>query len=135
MFRFLFVNFKSCKTGIKTIILYPKYILILTLLWYIMSKFKLASVRILAVFQISSFRISNVDWILSFFSFQLDQAGSIRNSDIAKELCLPPVKLHCSSKFTIFFELYNLTSRVTIKANYSTASEWNPHWSRFWTIA
>jgi NifU-like protein involved in Fe-S cluster formation len=24
------------------------------------------------------------------------QAGSIRNSDIAKELCLPPVKLHCS---------------------------------------
>ena len=26
----------------------------------------------------------------------LDQAGSIKNSDIAKELCLPPVKLHCS---------------------------------------
>lgn len=23
----------------------------------------------------------------------------IKNSDIAKELCLPPVKLHCSSKF------------------------------------
>jgi len=26
----------------------------------------------------------------------VDQAGSIKNSDIAKELCLPPVKLHCS---------------------------------------
>lgn len=28
----------------------------------------------------------------------LDDAGKIKNSDIAKELCLPPVKLHCSSK-------------------------------------
>ena len=27
----------------------------------------------------------------------LDEAGKIKNSDIAKELCLPPVKLHCSS--------------------------------------
>jgi iron-sulfur cluster assembly enzyme ISCU, mitochondrial len=27
----------------------------------------------------------------------LDQAGTIKNTDIAKELCLPPVKLHCSS--------------------------------------
>jgi len=26
----------------------------------------------------------------------LDQAGSIKNTEIAKELCLPPVKLHCS---------------------------------------
>ncbi|KAG5681092.1 hypothetical protein PVAND_010558 [Polypedilum vanderplanki] len=26
----------------------------------------------------------------------LDQASSIKNTDIAKELCLPPVKLHCS---------------------------------------
>ncbi|CAG9802812.1 iron-sulfur cluster assembly scaffold protein IscU [Chironomus tepperi] len=26
----------------------------------------------------------------------LEQAGSIKNTDIAKELCLPPVKLHCS---------------------------------------
>lgn len=26
----------------------------------------------------------------------LDEAGQIKNSDIAKELCLPPVKLHCS---------------------------------------
>ena len=26
----------------------------------------------------------------------LDDAGQIKNSDIAKELSLPPVKLHCS---------------------------------------
>ncbi|CAH1799105.1 unnamed protein product [Owenia fusiformis] len=26
----------------------------------------------------------------------LDEAGAIKNTDIAKELCLPPVKLHCS---------------------------------------
>ena len=26
----------------------------------------------------------------------LDEAGSITNSDIAEELCLPPVKIHCS---------------------------------------
>ena len=26
----------------------------------------------------------------------LDEAGDIRNTDIAEELCLPPVKIHCS---------------------------------------
>ena len=26
----------------------------------------------------------------------LDEAGSIKNSDIAQELALPPVKIHCS---------------------------------------
>ncbi|KAE8540928.1 iron sulfur cluster assembly protein 1, mitochondrial [Cryptococcus gattii VGV] len=26
----------------------------------------------------------------------LDQAGAVKNTEIAKELCLPPVKLHCS---------------------------------------
>ena len=26
----------------------------------------------------------------------LDQAGAIRNSEIAEELALPPVKIHCS---------------------------------------
>jgi nitrogen fixation NifU-like protein len=26
----------------------------------------------------------------------LEQAGSIKNSDIAEELALPPVKIHCS---------------------------------------
>lgn len=29
--------------------------------------------------------------------FQVDEALMIKNTDIAKELCLPPVKLHCSS--------------------------------------
>uniref|UniRef100_A0A3Q3W6J4 Iron-sulfur cluster assembly enzyme ISCU n=1 Tax=Mola mola TaxID=94237 RepID=A0A3Q3W6J4_MOLML len=29
----------------------------------------------------------------------VDEALKIKNVDIAKELCLPPVKLHCSSKF------------------------------------
>ena len=28
----------------------------------------------------------------------MDEAAGIKNSDIAKELSLPPVKLHCSSK-------------------------------------
>lgn len=28
----------------------------------------------------------------------LDEAASLKNTDIAKELCLPPVKLHCSSE-------------------------------------
>ncbi|KLO98587.1 putative ISU1 protein [Fusarium fujikuroi] len=26
----------------------------------------------------------------------LDDAGKVKNTEIAKELCLPPVKLHCS---------------------------------------
>lgn len=33
----------------------------------------------------------------------LDQASSIKNADIAKELRLPPVKLHCSSKKCLYF--------------------------------
>lgn len=33
----------------------------------------------------------------------LDQAGALKNTDIAKELCLPPVKLHCSSKSKTFY--------------------------------
>lgn len=28
----------------------------------------------------------------------LEEATRVKNTDIAKELCLPPVKLHCSSK-------------------------------------
>ncbi len=28
----------------------------------------------------------------------VNEANTIKNQDIAKELCLPPVKLHCSSK-------------------------------------
>lgn len=37
------------------------------------------------------------------FSLQVDEALKIRNTDIAKELSLPPVKLHCSSKFSLTF--------------------------------
>ena len=29
----------------------------------------------------------------------LEEAEKIKNTEIAKELCLPPVKLHCSSKY------------------------------------
>lgn len=31
----------------------------------------------------------------------IDEASTIKNTDIAKELCLPPVKLHCSSTFLV----------------------------------
>lgn len=32
----------------------------------------------------------------------IDEAGKLKNTDIAKELSLPPVKLHCSSKFPLY---------------------------------
>ena len=32
----------------------------------------------------------------------LEEAGKIRNTEIAKELSLPPVKLHCSSAHALF---------------------------------
>lgn len=32
----------------------------------------------------------------------IDEAGKLKNSDIAKELSLPPVKLHCSSEFKLY---------------------------------
>lgn len=31
----------------------------------------------------------------------LEEAGKIKNTEIAKELALPPVKLHCSSAFPL----------------------------------
>lgn len=33
----------------------------------------------------------------------LEEAGKIKNTEIAKELCLPPVKLHCSSKSSLVY--------------------------------
>ena len=33
----------------------------------------------------------------------LDEAGKIKNTEIAKELALPPVKLHCSSVYMSLF--------------------------------
>lgn len=35
----------------------------------------------------------------------------IKNTDIAKELCLPPVKLHCSSNQNIFKLKYQVLIR------------------------
>ena len=43
----------------------------------------------------------------------LDEAGKIKNSDIAKELCLPPVKLHCSSKLIKLLNLFDLRQKTT----------------------
>lgn len=41
----------------------------------------------------------------------LEEAGKIKNTEIAKELCLPPVKLHCSSKF--YFFIFHLVTYTT----------------------
>jgi hypothetical protein len=39
--------------------------------------------------------------------FQVDEALTIKNTDIAKELNLPPVKLHCSSELlSITYVMY-----------------------------
>ena len=40
----------------------------------------------------------HTQFMLISFVLQLDDASTIKNSDIAKELSLPPVKLHCSSE-------------------------------------
>ena len=49
-------------------------------------------------------------WLIRLYigypSLQINDAGKIKNSDIAKELSLPPVKLHCSSKFCYCLLLY-----------------------------
>lgn len=38
----------------------------------------------------------------------LDEAGKIKNTEIAKELSLPPVKLHCSSVYISRFRPFHL---------------------------
>ncbi len=40
----------------------------------------------------------------------LDEAGKIKNTEIAKELALPPVKLHCSSVSMHVIFAYYLTN-------------------------
>lgn len=45
----------------------------------------------------------------------LEQAGQIKNTEIAKELCLPPVKLHCSSKFFFSFYFFMVYSFLFLK--------------------
>jgi hypothetical protein len=44
----------------------------------------------------------------------LDEAGNIKNTEIAKELALPPVKLHCSSVYVSLFPSPHLTDFATI---------------------
>lgn len=41
--------------------------------------------------------------MIFYLFFQVDEALAIKNTDIAKELSLPPVKLHCSSKIYAHF--------------------------------
>lgn len=48
------------------------------------------------------------------FSFQVDEALTIKNTDIAKELSLPPVKLHCSSKSSVNLSNDNLLSQTVL---------------------
>lgn len=45
--------------------------------------------------------------------FQVDEALMIKNTDIAKELCLPPVKLHCSSMPSGFFSIMMFFSYIS----------------------
>lgn len=44
----------------------------------------------------------------------LEEAGKIKNTEIAKELCLPPVKLHCSSKFSYYFLISLLIQSIVL---------------------
>lgn len=45
----------------------------------------------------------------------IDEAGKLKNSDIAKELCLPPVKLHCSSMYNlILLRLSNIKTQIIL---------------------
>jgi hypothetical protein len=47
----------------------------------------------------------------------LEEASKIKNTEIAKELCLPPVKLHCSSE--CYFQVWptcNGTADVLVSA-------------------
>lgn len=41
--------------------------------------------------------------LIYFFLSKVDEALKLKNTDIAKELCLPPIKLHCSSNFLFLF--------------------------------
>ncbi len=42
----------------------------------------------------------------------LDEAGKIKNTEIAKELCLPPVKLHCSSTSLLSWRVEYILKRL-----------------------
>lgn len=69
---------------------------------------------------VSYHELERVLWLLKTlllyfaFVFQVDEALTIRNTDIAKELCLPPVKLHCSSKFSPISKLLYTCVCITL---------------------
>jgi len=46
----------------------------------------------------------------------LDEAGKIKNTEIAKELSLPPVKLHCSSVYMSHFPSLHLVDIVITRS-------------------
>jgi NifU-like N terminal domain len=46
----------------------------------------------------------------------LDEAGKIKNTEIAKELSLPPVKLHCSSVYIYRFPPFHLVDTVITRS-------------------
>ena len=52
--------------------------------------------------------------------FQMDEALKIKNTDIAKELSLPPVKLHCSSRLWIKCFVIEMHSFIVFVANWKS---------------
>jgi hypothetical protein len=46
----------------------------------------------------------------------LDEAGKIKNTEIAKELSLPPVKLHCSSVYISRLLPFHLVDTATTRS-------------------
>lgn len=50
--------------------------------------------------------------------WQLEDAQKVKNQEIAKELSLPPVKLHCSSKSLILHILGEQIVNITVLRNF-----------------
>ena len=65
-------------------------------------------------FEILQYR-SFIFGFLFLFYLKTDEAMKVKNTDIAKELCLPPVKLHCSSNITKIFNLKIFYQNFLIK--------------------
>ncbi|KAG0167615.1 iron-binding protein [Apophysomyces sp. BC1034] len=55
----------------------------------------------------------------------LEQAGEIKNTEIAKELCLPPVKLHCSmlAEDAIKSAIKDYKTKRTVPSNASSTPQ------------
>ena len=52
----------------------------------------------------------------------LEDAEKIKNTEIAKELCLPPVKLHCSSMYPHYGSQPRVTDRTLPQCSLRTPS-------------